>query len=458
MANTKLQNRLTILIGTIVSCFIGFYNGYPLIYPDTGAYLASGFDGTVPWDRTIFYGLFIRHISLSASPWLIIIAQGFIISWLLHLTTGIFFKNLKRNLIYLLSVTLVTLTTGFSFNVSIIIPDIFSPIALLCLIILIFHHELGKIRRIIISIIFLFSICTHLSNIPTFAILLFCLIGYVYIKKLRKKESFISLKRILLPTYLFFFSLLLIPSVNYLHGDNFGYSKGSHVFMMNHLIECGVMDQYLEHNCKTSDYTLCEYENNLGTNFIWGAESPLHKTGGWKTTKEEYNKIIADVYSSPRYWPLIIQKGIEYTFKQFFSFDIGDPKPHLEGSAPYGQIHWRFHDSLREYKNSKQNKSLLSVSAFDFIQLWIILISMLSLFILISFSNFKKLIPLELRWMIITVFIYSLANAAICSNLSTVDPRYQNRLVWLFPILVIFSLSFVLKKGNLKRLKNDLAS
>ena len=35
-------------------------NGYPLVYSDTGTYLRTAFEGYVPPDRPVWYGLFLR--------------------------------------------------------------------------------------------------------------------------------------------------------------------------------------------------------------------------------------------------------------------------------------------------------------------------------------------------------------------------------------------------------------
>jgi len=436
----KQSNRATILLGAIISCFIGFYNGYPLVYPDTGSYLSSGFSGEIPMDRTIFYGLFARHVSISASPWLIVFVQGLISSWILHVTFGMFFAGNKRNLIFLGALTFITLTTGYSFNVSILIPDIFSPIALLCLINLLFNSQLRKSRIIIVSLIFIFSISTHLSNIPTFMFLLLILLFYSFTQKIRKKTISIGIKKILYPLYLLLFVLILVPSVHSLIGNKFQYSSASHVFMVNHLIECGVMEQYLDDKCENSDFKICDYKNNLGWNFIWDEESALYKTGGWVENRNEYNRILSEIYSTPKYWPILAQKTIEYSVKQFFTFDISEYAPQLYGSAPFGQIDWRFHDSVREYLSSKQNNNKLDVQLTNSIQVFVMFFSLIIAFAMIYYSYFTSQLSLEFKWVLIILLVYGILNSVVCSNLSTVDPRFQNRWIWILPVIVIIGL------------------
>lgn len=443
----RKQNAITILVGAIISCFIGFYNKYPLVYSDTGTYLASGFSGDVPNDRSLFYGLFMRHISLSATPWLIILVQGLIVSWLLHMTIGIFFKETKRNVVFLGAITFITLTTGFSHNVSMLLPDIFCTIALLCAINLLFNNDLRKWSIVVVSIIFVFSLSTHLSNIPTFGLLFTFLLVNTLIRRKRKKETVLSLRKIALPIYLFVFALILIPSVHFAIGGKFQFSSGSHVFMVNHLIECGIMEDYLQENCERSNYKLCEYKDSLTWNFMWDENSPLYKTGGWHENKLEYKQMLREIYTTPKYWPLLTQKSIEYTVKQFFTFETSGYSPYLSGSAPFGQIDWRFHDSTREYLSSKQNANELNTKTLNQLEIVVILFSLLIIF---AYAYYPTNTPKNqtLKWLIFVVLLYGILNSGVCANLATIDARFQNRWIWMMPVLAIIAALSLLKDAN----------
>jgi len=82
------MNRFYVVVIIIIAAaglmLPAFYNGYPLVYSDTGTYIASGFEGKVPNSRPITYGLFIRHSSLTASLWLSAFAQCLMVSLLLY--------------------------------------------------------------------------------------------------------------------------------------------------------------------------------------------------------------------------------------------------------------------------------------------------------------------------------------------------------------------------------------
>lgn len=56
-----------IIFGAFIIAFVGLFNGYPLVYSDTGTYIYSGFDRFIPADRPIVYGLFLKFFSFNFS-------------------------------------------------------------------------------------------------------------------------------------------------------------------------------------------------------------------------------------------------------------------------------------------------------------------------------------------------------------------------------------------------------
>jgi hypothetical protein len=435
----KVKIKGSVFLAAVISCYIGFMNGYPLIYPDTGTYIYSGFNNLYFVDRPIFYGFFLRHISLAVSPLLVIFAQALIVCHLISLTTSMFFEGLKKNIVFLGSVLFLTFTTGYSYTVSILIPDIFTAVSLLCLINLLLNNGLTKPQTIIISILFVFSLCTHFSNILILLLLfigIFALWGW---KKLRKEHFSFKVKKILLSFFLFVSCFVLIPSVNYGIAGKFKITEGGHVFMVQHLLDVGILEDYLNVACKDKNYRICEYKDKLGWDFIWDSESPLKKTGGWEVNRQEYQRIIGEILSTPEYQVWLFRKGIEYSFKQFFTFRVTVAPPQLERSPPFGQIKWRFKDTYREYISSSQNRNELDLRFVNNLQTIVILVSLTFFFIVFSVIFFRKYLSIELKYSVVLMFSGILLNAILCSNLSTIDPRYECRVIWLLPLFTIIA-------------------
>lgn len=440
-----------VIAGTIISCLAAFYNQFPFVYPDTGTYIRSGFEAFYPGDRPIFYGLFLRHTSLYYSLWLVIFAQGLISSYLIYKTLGLFCSKKSLNSYFLISIITLVFFTGYSFNVTILIPDIFTSLSILCVINLLFNKELKNYEKVILYALFIFSVITHFSNI--LIILLLTLIVFVINYRKSKKDKYIiSWKKINSIGISLIFSIFLIIFSNYYGGKGFVISNSSHVFIFNHLREIGLVKSFLEENCNPANkYKFCDYINDQTPDFIWNPDSPLYKTGGWENNRHEYNEIITKIVTDPKNWEILSLKTVQYTFQQFFTFDTEiHTQENKPGGPVYGQMEWRFPRSMKAYLSSKQNTGQHNIKPLNIIHFAIGICSFGVLF-LFSLGFLKKAKELEvLRFIILIILLHNLLNCLITSNLSLVIDRYQNRLIWLFPLfaLIIFKHYIQTKKAK----------
>jgi hypothetical protein len=424
---------LLVLFAAILLCSVGFLNNFPLIYSDTADYLGGAFGRYIPVDRPVFYGLFIRIVSLQASLWLVIAVQGILMSYLLFETLGIFYSGNKRNLFFIASVTILTLCTGISHNVSILLPDIFSPIGILCFINLLLNNKLNKVQRILLSLILLLCILLHYSNLLVLLTLCIILVLYILIKMLRKKQNIILQPKRLMACFVILLSFFIIaPTANYIFGKKFIISESSHVFLLNHLLETGILEDYLNNECAHKNYKLCAYKDHLDTNFIWDGNSVFGKVGGWDGTKEEFNSIIFDVLTTPKYAKKVLVRFTEYSFMQYFSFEISNS--HKYGVPPYLQ-NWPYKLYGRDYCASLQYNSRLDFSFTNSIQRILVLASLGFLIVIVFIPFYFNMLNAELKWLTVLILFYSFLNAAICANFSTLNYRFQNRIIWLIPFV-----------------------
>ncbi len=428
-----------VVIATLISCFVAFFNGYPLVYPDTGSYLHSGWEYVVFLDRTIFYGLFLHAASYGSYVMGMVFFQGLLVCYLLYKALQLFLSGLRLTIFYLASVGFVTLFTGFSYNVSILLPDIFSSISFLALLVLLLHQHLNWLERVVLAAIFVFSICTQLSTLPVLVPVLAAGAVYMLYNTLRKKKTKVGVLRLSIVAALALSSLLIIPYVHYKTDGNYKISGGSHVFVMNHLIEQSILDEYLKENCDKKNYKLCAYKDSiafLGWDFMWAEKSPLYRTGGWDANREEYKAIIRDILKTPKYRKKAIIKGAEYSLKQFFTFQTTVSPPQLEGSAPYGQVQWRLPDTAKEYISSRQNTNRIELSFVNAAELPVFIVSLLAAVLLLCTPKLLRQMLPEERWSLTLLILYLITSAIMCANLSTVHARFQNRIVWMLPIFV----------------------
>lgn len=381
------------------------------------------------------------------SLWPTILCQGMILS----LTVFYYFKYLcsayRNHLPFFLYIFIITFFTGASLHVSMILPDIFTSIAILSLGLLIFVNCLKILDFIIISLLLILSITVHNSHFAIVILLVLFLTIIILFRKIRLRLSFFKVKRLIYIWLLIVFSYLMSSLVHYsqpnctvnLKKNVFSPVKGGSVFFISRLNDIGILKSYLDENCGKRNYSLCAYKNNLPTGlpFLWNEEiSPLYKTGGWVKNEKEYKFIIKDILTTPKYLKEFMIKSIESGFEQFFSFDIKDipviPKESFAGII-FNKLYGFYKN---EYSASLQNKNELD---FTFINNSQKILFGLSLFILLIII-FSK-VPIKYKLLIIYILFSLFINAGVCSTFSMIVPRYQGRIVWLLilPVIITFS-------------------
>jgi hypothetical protein len=430
-----------VVFGAVILLFFAFYNKFPLVFPDTGTYIYSGFEYFIPIDRPIFYGLFIRHTSLNETLWLTILIQSIITSYLIYLVFQLNAFNVEhRNTSYLVFIVCATFFSSLSYFVSYLIPDIFTSITFISLILLINQEQLSTKNKILVYMIYFITFSFHSSNYIIFPLIL---IVYTTLIVLRKKK--VILKNLY---YIIIVTILSISSIsvfNYLVGGNFKISNGGHVFIISRLSDWGILQDYLNKNCDTKNYAICKYKDEIPWDMIWDEKSPLYKTGGWDKNKDEYSKIIFDVFTDFNYVKKVSIRSLEATFRLFFNFEMEELSVQSYNSSPYNAINRYFNFYSKEYLESKQNTNLLKIDNFN-------IFSFLFLIFVVVFyiKNFNINKSNNINELILLILIFLLINAFVCGTFSGTMARYQSRVHWL-----IFLPFFLTKFLNFKQYYNE---
>ncbi|GIV27388.1 MAG: hypothetical protein KatS3mg027_1202 [Bacteroidia bacterium] len=426
-----------VCIGAFILLFDAFYNGFPIVYSDTSTYLSSGFELETPFDRPIMYGLFVRVFSLNGiSLWFVVFTQAFILSLLIFLLTKEFFdSSLKQMLVGLLLITFITAFTGVSWVVSQVMPDIFTSIGLLALM-LILSNNLNKLHRVILYFIYFLSLSMHMSHLMIFSgiiLVLYFSSGYLPFKNNQIHKFKIKLLVLFSLTVLSFFTM------------NSSVSKSKHAFIMGAMLENGVLKPYLDEYCGKKLYKLCEYKDSLpdrAYKFLWDEDSPFYKLGGWKNTRSEFNLIIYDILTTSKYILLTCKASLTATLLQLQRFKVGDGNGKFDdGTLLFERIRKYFNDEHLIFKRSLQNQEKL----FAFIKVRNIMFYTITLIsaigILISF--FLKHYAYTFKFHVFTIFSGVLINAWCCGTFANAIDRLGCKMMWL---IVLMSGLILLKK------------
>lgn len=444
----QFRNFLVLLVSTVILMIPAIYNGFPLVYTDTGTYILSGMELSIPLDRPVMYGLFIRLASFQQSLWLVIFFQCLILSHVLWFSFRLFTNVSRINYRYLFVVAILVAFTSLGWYAGQLMPDIFTAVAILCTLLLLFYKRYSYPERFFLAIILIFSEGVHFSN---FVISIGLLIVAFILSRIKAVSEIRTQLRFLVCALVLFTGVGVSSLVNYSIGGVFRINQGSHVFLTGRLLDHGVLKKFLDEKCATNDYTLCAFKDSLPEDsrvFMWDAKSPVYKNGGWKETSYEYNRVIKGMLTSPKYIGILAYYSVIAGCSQLLQNEIGSGL--VTGyyaspdSPPYTQVALHFPHELNQYRQSRQNINLweqgLDFSIINGIYYVLLVLTVLFLFTILSVKTIRGNIPLPFRFFFMTVIAGIVVNAFAVGALASVCDRFQGRVSWFFVYLAILTL------------------
>lgn len=442
-------NSASVAIGGVILTSHALYNGYPLIYSDTGTYIAACFDHFIPKDRPLTYSFFLRHTSLNETLWIPMILQCILVSWLVLLI----FRHFTTVTIiwpwHLGTVAILTSCTGIAANTGLLIPDVFTSVMLLSGALLLFAEKINVATQITLHVLFAFAMTTHLSHYPLACFLVTTVfIGWLINRK--RPDSRWQFYRILVLGAMVPAAMGLTMLINVSVAGKWQFSPGSgHVFMMNRLLQCGILNQYLNENCATRPNTLCDHRPNMQQDFLWDPNSPLNAHygwDGWEAAKPEYDRIISEIFSDRQYLLQYVRYNLRDASRQLVTFNVTAMRQLTDGAA-YDNLQRRFPYDHQQYLRSRQGRGTMNYDVLNKMQNIFCTIAVIILGILLVVKKFRnrlpRLVPLSL-WVIAGMIF----NALTVVSVAMVDSRYQSRLIWIIPLIVFCFLAQLLTRKS----------
>jgi len=305
-------------------------------------------------------------------------------------------------------------------------PDVFTS-SFLMLLASSFFDKKGSITQ---SALMVFCLIMHSSHLPIYLGILLLLF---LIKKITSSESIIPWKN---HAIIFSSGLLIMIFVNGIFNQQWKIAPGSHVFSMARMVDIGILEDHLKSTCPSdSNGILCPLLKKFPENsrqFIW--TGPLKSKEDWKTSQSEYQKILFQIFTTPKYLLHWTKSFIYSGLSQIFQNSVGsglDSEYYRDAtSPPYVQVSRHFPMELKSYQQSRQNKNLWGQS-LQFEKLSMLQYLLISLSWILLMIHFPKL-PRQLKWIIIILMIGIIANAFITGGLANIYDRLQSRVGWLW--------------------------
>lgn len=451
----RLLTPVYLILTSFIIIWPVFYNGYPLFYSDSALYiLSSNLFGhlrkieNVPFLQGLGYAWFIRLITWRTTMYLVVFAQALIINFLVYSIVKIFSDKGKVWRYHLPTIAILSLFSSMGWTTSQLMPDIFT--SFLILTVFLFYDQGVKsfAMYFFLAVIIVFSILSHTSNILISVSIIGFILLAILVTRPEKERLILFFKKFVVMGLILFTSILILVGLNKRYYNYAGLSPTSEIFIMARLMDTGFMYDFLEEKCAVKNYQLCIYKDSLPDSyegFLWNADSPFYKTGGWDIHKhKEYGQIFRDVITTPRYLGKFLYDCGVHSVNQLKTFEIGDgfTTVYAEESAQYQTAvrHFNKKEMRENYLNSKQTQGSLSFKIPNRLNYILIYASFLIIGLTLLLCKFDR--KIWLLTLVITVGV--VFNAVGTSSLSSVFHRFQSRVMWLVPLLACVYFFFYL--------------
>ncbi|MGI4943836.1 MAG: hypothetical protein ACRYHQ_25280 [Janthinobacterium lividum] len=257
-----------VLTGAVLLVWPALLNGYPVLFSDTGGLLDMGLAGDMGWDKPWVYGPFLAVTSLGLSLWGSVAMQGLLLSHLLWLSQAVVAPPRPGRHLALCAVLAVG--TAAPWFASLLMPDIFAPLVVLCLFVLTFGP--GRVGRGALAwagVVGTVAIASHLSHLIVAA----AVIAMAGLLRWRLPWR---------PALPLAAALLFLLGSNLVGNGVLAISPYGSVFMLARLIGDGPGRTYVDVACPAAGWRICAWSGRLPSDsdeFLWHPNGPVWADG-----------------------------------------------------------------------------------------------------------------------------------------------------------------------------------
>lgn len=431
------------------------WNGYPIVFADTGTYLSQAIHRYAGWDRPVFYSFFMLPLHATVTTWPVIVVQALLAAWVLRLACRALAPGLSET-VFLALVAAVSLGTWLPWLACTLMPDVFTPLLVLALCLLALVPErLRRWERVTLAGLASFMIACQLSSLPLAATLAGLLLVLRRVVPPWRPvttagrnpghppptvEARMAGRRIwhltLLPVGL---AILALCAVNLAAHGRFAIAPFGNVFLLARVLYDGPGLAVLRRDCPAAGWRLCGFLDRMpptSDDFLWEPDSPLYLAGGPKAVSREAGAIIAATIAADAAG--VARAALANTLAQLARFASGDGL----GPWPIQVTPWIARDfppaERAAYATARQQRGRLAVPP--------VLAKVHRAAALAGVAACLLLLPVALRrraacaGFLAAVLSVLPVGAAITGALSGPHDRYQARVMWLPPFVAAVSL------------------
>src|SRR5665213_1779230 len=383
---------MAVAVSTPLLLAVAFWNGFPLIFYDTGAYLLQGLGHKFLVERSPVYSLFLDYGGGGSSLWFIAVVQALATAFVIVETARCVAPRMSIG-VFLGVVAGLIVLTGLPWYAGQIEPDCFTAITVLCVYLLTFHvRRLGWPRTLAILAIGAFAAGTH-------------------------------------PSHLLLIAGLVLVASNHARTGKIFINRAGSVFVFASMLQDGLAERLLDDTCPASHYALCNYRGHLpatAERWLWFETSPFAKLGHFDGTADESQRVVMAIVA--RYPGAVLLSTLRDTAEQLVTFRTGDQIEPQEWVI-YPALDRFIPRQMHAYMDARQQQGKIRFGVVNAFHVPVAILAQLALIVLLVLCVRRR------RWnaaiFLGFILVALLGNAFICGALSNPRDRYQSRLIWL---------------------------
>jgi hypothetical protein len=430
-----MRAMLSMLAGALLLLWPVPYNGWPLVFTDTGAFMFAALERWPQWDKPIAYAIFLHALSWRVSYHVAAFAQALIVSHLVWLALRVFaVATPVRHLSLMAALAGLTAIPWFT---SQLMPDFLAPVLVLAVLLLGLAEPraLSPGERLWLAFLAALAAASHLSHLGVLLGLLLCLVP---VRKVCGLAAWPRPGAVPLAAAAVAAVAFLVASNALMWGKPVVSPYGS-VFPLARQLANGPALDWLRANCP--GYVLCDHLDRVGTDsdrILWDADSALWAGGNERIMAPEASRILAGtIRAYPREVAL---NALRDTASQLVKVRIGDSLiPDDLDKTVLNNLQKHLPHEVAAFLGARQiNGKLDLVPPINGVILGTIIASVLALPVLLWRARCRKLSAA-----VLLVLLALLGNAVICGATSKPHHRYQARVAWLLPLMAGVALAAI---------------
>jgi hypothetical protein len=414
---------LSVIAGAALLLWPAAYNGWPLVFSDTGAFMFAALERHPQWDKPIAYALFLHAAAAGVSYWGAAAAQALVVAWLAWLAARLF--GVARWHLALCAV--LAAVTAAPWFASQLMPDVWAAIGALA-VVLLAVGRFGIAERLGLAALIVVAATSHLSHLGVVLGLLLCIAP---VRALCGLPAIPRATPWLLGAGAASIAVLLTS--NALMWSTPSLSPYGSVFPLARQLANGPAQDFLRANCPQAGFLLCDQVENFPPDsdlILWTPGGPLWVHGDQTVIAPEASRILAGTIRT--YPAEVAANALRDAAAQATKVRIGDSlgTEHLAITVQNNlERHWPA--EVAPFVAARQMTQRLDVIALlNPLIVGTVLLSAVALPWLLWRLRDRTLTAAALL-----VLLALAGNAAICGATSKPHHRYQARIAWLLPML-----------------------